>query len=264
MVGDPDAGAAQDPAAYLDRLREKWVEVPVGAAIGTIRTTTDLLKLSDAELLDEWESARRDITEGEQFSHRGWYHRLYADAVSGKKVLDIGCGFAVDSITFAQSGARVTFVDIVETNIKLAKRLCGIMGLTDVDFLFLEEMDALKALDRDFDVIMAMGSLHHAPIDVVRPEIHELLRHLKTGGRWLQLAYPRSRWVREGEPPFGKWGEITDGKGTPWAEWYDLDKLLSVMAPHRFDTVLCREFHRDNFIWFDLLYRGLGSGGSAA
>jgi len=24
-------------------------------------------------------------------------------------------------------------------------------------------------------------------------------------GRWLQLAYPKSRWIRDRRPPFNKW-----------------------------------------------------------
>ena len=42
--------------------------------------------------------------------------------------------------------------------------------------------------------------------------------------------------------------------GLPWAEWYDLDKLLGLFDHARFEVVLCREFHNSDFIWFDLLY----------
>jgi hypothetical protein len=43
----------------------------------------------------------------------------------------------------------------------------------------------------------------------------------EVGGHWLQLAYPRSRWVRDGRPRF-----------------------------------IYQEFHNNDFNWFDLLYRG--------
>ena len=45
--------------------------------------------------------------------------------------------------------------------------------------------ELLRPLDTDYDVIMAMGSMHHAPMDILKPEYQELLRHLKVGGRWL-------------------------------------------------------------------------------
>ena len=73
-----------------------------------------------------------------------------------------------------------------------------------------------------------MGSLHNAPESVMKPELQELVRHLKAGGRWLQLAYPVARWEREGSPPFDVWGQMTDGLGTPWCEPYDVPKLLNV------------------------------------
>jgi hypothetical protein len=100
-----------------------------------------------------------------------------------------------------------------------------------------------------------MGSLHHMPYKVVRDEAQELIRHLKVGGRWLQLAYPRSRWLREGRLPFNLWGSYTDGMGTPWGEWYDLPKLLSLLEPAEFDVILYREFDNNDFNWFDLVRR---------
>lgn len=237
-----------------ETLRKKWVEVPTTTT--GIQKTTRLLELSDDVLLAEWEKARVDITTGREFAHRGWYHALYADGMRGKKVMDVGSGFGVDSITFAQHGAKLTFVDLVETNLKVLERLCGILGVREARFALLEDLDSLKTLDRDYDVITALGSLHNAPAKVMKPEYQELLRHLRVQGRWLQLAYPESRWIRDGRPPFSKWGEITDGAGTPWCEWYDLPKLLSMFEPATFEVVLYQEFHDSDFNWFDLLYRG--------
>ncbi len=194
IPSDADGPAWERP---YETLRKKWVQVPTTAA-GSERTTR-LLELSDEALVAEWEKARMDITTGGEFAHRGWYHALYSDGMRGKKVMDIGSGFGVDSITFAQHGARLTFVDLVESNLKVLQRICGIMGLSDVRFVL---------------------------------------------------------FLREGRPPFSKWGEITDGFGTPWCEPYDLAKLLSMFEPAKFDVVLYQEFHNSDFNWFDLLYRG--------
>ena len=237
----------------FDTLRGKWTEVPC-TRTGYQQTET-LLELPDELLMAVWETARADITTGDQFAHRGWYHTLYAPGMRDKKVIDIGSGFGVDSLTFAQHGAKLTFIDIAESNLAVLKRLAGIMGV-EANFVWLSDLDVLKSLDHDYDVIMAMGSLHHAPQSVIQPEVHELLKHLKIGGRWLQLAYPESRWVREGRPDFSEWGLITDGAGTPWAEWYDLDKLLAMMSPATFDVVLYQEFNDSEFNWFDLRYLG--------
>lgn len=255
LAGEPSDGLGASWQLPYETLRKKWISVPSGDSV--FEKTTVLMELSDAELLAYWEKARKDITTGPEFAHRGWYHALYADFMRGKKIMDVGSGFGLDSVTFAQHGACATFVDLVETNLKVLERLCNIMGLSNVQFVLLKDLDSLKPLDTDYDVIMALGSMHHAPMDVLKPEYQELLRHLKAGGRWLQLAYPKARWVRDKRPRFAYWGLTTDGEGTPWAEWLDLEKLLCLFAPAKFDVVLYQEFHNSDFNWFDLLYRGM-------
>lgn len=235
-----------------DALREKWVEIPTTNE--EILSTVQLLALSDDDLLAKWEKTRAAVSTGAEYSHRGWYYTLYAESMRGKKVMDIGSGFGMDSITFAQHGARLTFVDLVQTNLKVLERLCKLLGLKDVEFHWFENLDSMKALDTDYDVIMAMGSLHNAPVEVMKPEYQELLRHLKVGGRWLQLAYPESLWIKHGRPTFDEWGRLLEG--SPWEEWYDVPKLLSMFGPAKFDVVLYHEFHNGDFNWFDLLYRG--------
>ena len=233
-------------------LRKRWTEIPTSGCAQL--KTPELSKLSDEELAATWSKSREEITSGQEFSHRGWYHALYADSMRGKKILDIGSGFGLDSITFGQHGAQVTFVDLAESNLQVLRRLCRIFDLHKAQFLLLENIQSFHMLDNDYDVIFAQGSLHHAPISIIKPEVQELIKHLKPGGRWIQLAYPKTRWIKDGSPPFGKWGEYTDGPGTPWAEWYDLPKLFSVFEPACFEVVLCQEFHNNEFIWFDLLY----------
>ncbi len=238
----------------IEILQGKWSEIPT-TSMGR-RKSSELLTLSDKQLLDEWMKAREDVTTGEQFSHRGWIHVLYKGSFRDKEVLDVGSGFALDSITLAQNGAHVTFLDIVEDNLQLVKRLCRLLGLHHVNFFYLKDLESLKLLQGEYDAIFAMGSLHHVPFDVAKGEANQLLHHLRIGGRWIQLAYPKTRWVKEGELPFDKWGEATDGRGTPWAEWYDLPKLLALLEPATFEIVLCQEFHHQDFIWFDLLLKG--------
>src|SRR6266581_6130066 len=226
-----DAKSAAWERPY-ETLRKRWNAVPTTRT--GIQSTASMLALSDDALLAEWEKARQDITTGPEFAHRGWYHALYADGMRGKKVMDIGSGFGVDSITFAQHGARLTFVDLVETNLKVLERLCKAMSLKDVRFVLLEDLGSLRPLDTNYDVIMAMGSLHNAPVEVMKPEYQELLRHLRLGGRWLQLAYPKSLWIKAGRPAFDKWGQMLER--SPWEEWYDVPKLLSMFEPAKFDV----------------------------
>jgi carbamoyltransferase len=233
-------------------LRARWGTVPMDVN-SSRRSSSELLQLSDTELARVWTEVRDADIHGSGFQVRGWFHEVYKEFMAGKKVLDMGCGFGISSISFAQMGARVTFADIIEDNVKLVEKVCRGLGISDrVAFQYVHELDDLASLPRDFDVITALGSLHNAPFEFMQCEVAELVRHLRIGGRWLQLAYPEARWIREGGVPFSEWGKHTDGEGTPYCEWYDLPKLLRLMAPASFEPVFYLEWHNKDFNWFDL------------
>jgi len=99
-TGNPSDGQSAVWKQPYETLRQRWNAVPTTKT--GVESTTKLLALPDHELLEAWEKARQDITTGGEFAHRGWYHALYADGMRGKRVMDVGSGFGVDSITFAQ------------------------------------------------------------------------------------------------------------------------------------------------------------------
>ncbi|MBC8035608.1 MAG: class I SAM-dependent methyltransferase [Rhizobiales bacterium] len=233
-------------------LRRKWGEVPTNtSATGRVSTVT-LLDKSPAELVAYWRSVTDPLFDDTSHETLMFPVDLYKDFLKDRKVLDIGAGLATMTLNFALAGAHVTFVDIIEDNLKVLRKICEGFGILDrVDFHYMRDVQSLTSLPCDFDVVTAMGSLHNAPIDVMRPEIQELYTHLKPGGRWLQLAYPRSRWEQEGAPPFSQWGVMTDGEGTPWAEWYDVDKLLSLFPENSMRVLFYAEWYKNAFNWFD-------------
>lgn len=230
-------------------LRRKWQIVPSGNDLR--QSSTELLRESDTNLLAHWERAKAFDTEGEGFGVRGWYHNLYRAFMPGKKVLDIGCGMAISTLCFAEMGAVLTFVDIVAENVQLVERLCKLKGIT-AQFMYMENVDSLRTLDKDYDVVTAIGSLINAPLEVVKSEVDELKCHLKAGGRWLHLAYPKSRWLRDGSPPPKKWAEMTDGPGTPWMEWHDKEKLQFLFEPSQIRFLFDCKWHNQDFNWFDI------------
>jgi hypothetical protein len=66
-------------------------------------------------------------------------------------------------------------------------------------------------------------------------------------------AYPFRRWIDQGKLPFDRWGEKTDGAGTPWAEWYDADKLVAQLRPAVFAPVLYCEYRDGAMNCIDLI-----------
>jgi FkbM family methyltransferase len=233
-------------------LAEKWHEVPVTHQDRS--STRAMLELSDEELLAVW-SRRAAATAGQKGLGVGdWEYYAYRDLFKGRNVIEVGPGLGVLGVSFLEYGARMTFIDVVEPNLKLIERVCRLKGLHDVKFLHLTRIEDLTRLEAEYDAVFAHGSLHHAPAEVIKPEFTALASRLKTGGRFIMLAYPKSRWEREGSPAFSEWGKMTDGEATPWAEWYDLAKLLEQLAPHRFHVLMTFDnIANSDMNWFDLV-----------
>jgi len=117
-----------------DLLRGKWGTVPFRQYERC--RSAELLKQNDEEILATWTDAYVSSSTGAAYSARGWYQTLYTDAFHGKKILDFGCGLAPDCVMWAErAGARVTFVDIVETNVRFVERVCRFKGV-HADFVY--------------------------------------------------------------------------------------------------------------------------------
>jgi len=247
--------AAEQSAAHWDQpfefLRQKWHEVPGHRRVDTV----DLLRLDDADLGAFWRREFELATTDGLYRARGWYHDLYAPLMRGACLADFGSGLGLDALRFASEARHVTCIDIVPENLEIIGRVAKILRLDNVSTCLISDLHSFDSLADSYDVVLAQGSLHHAPEHVVVPEMHALASRLRQGGRWVQLAYPRERWLREGRLPFHQWGERTDGPGTPWAEWLDVDELLRRLDPFHFDVLLDFTFHGDEFIWFDLIKR---------
>jgi len=241
-----------DLGSILDRLARKWHEIP-GTRLERISTRT-LLDLGDQEFLEYWERARADTSDGLRgLGVRGWYHAIYDPWVTGRNILEVGPGIGIDGVRFARAGATMTYVDVSESNLQVVARVSRLMGLPAPCVLHLVDVAALDRLDTDYDAVFACGSLHHMPSGEGKPEFDALARRLKPGGRFVMHAYPFRRWTDEGRLPFDRWGEKTDGAGTPWTEWYDTGKLVKQLRPARFAPIFYCEYRDGAMNCIDLI-----------
>jgi hypothetical protein len=238
-------------ATGLASYREKWREAPRGSDTDGRIFSTDLLAMPDEAFLTAWQdmAARRHAGE------LGWLGTLYADTFRDRRVVELGSGLGFDGIRFIEQGAAWTFCDIVPDNLAVIRRVASLKGLADrARFHAIGDDLSFAALPSDYDAAWVFGSIHHVPFEIARREALDLLGHLKPGGRWMELVYPRERWLREGAPPFEQWGKVTDGERTPWAEWHDVEKVRRRLFPAPLRTVLDFEFCSHNYRWLDLLY----------
>jgi SAM-dependent methyltransferase len=235
----------------VGQMAEKWREVPGGTDQQPRQFSDDLLQASKAYLLAWWE---RQFEAARVF--RGWYWELYGAALSGKRVLEIGSGLGFDAVQLALRGAAMTCCDIAKSNLEIIRRIAEAKGV-DIETIHIDGLASFKRAPQ-VDVVWAIGSIHHMPFAEAREETAAIVERLKAGGRWIELSYPRERWVREGSPPYQRWGQLTDGERTPWVEWYDVEKLKERLHPWRIESIMERRFESDTYIWMDcrVLSRG--------
>jgi SAM-dependent methyltransferase len=81
----------------------------------------------------------------------------FRDEVTGKAILDFGCGHGYQSVAFSQAGARIVFgLDILKSSLDIASNLASGMGLSD-RIAFADRLpDDIK-----FDVIVSQNSFEH-------------------------------------------------------------------------------------------------------
>jgi ubiquinone/menaquinone biosynthesis C-methylase UbiE len=89
-----------------------------------------------------------------------------AGDVTGKKILDVGCGSGVYSVDFARRGAqRVVGVDFSGNMLKLARQEAAQRGVADKCEFIQADFRELE-LDERFDISVAMGVFDYIPDQV--------------------------------------------------------------------------------------------------
>lgn len=117
-------------------------------------------------------------------------NRLILDKIGdikGKKILDLGCGWAEAAVYFAKRGAIVTALDISSGMLESAKKLARRENVSLSD----RKASACRTgFDNEtFDIVYAANLLHHVNLE---DTITEAFRVLKKGGifvSWDPLAH---------------------------------------------------------------------------
>jgi 2-polyprenyl-6-hydroxyphenyl methylase/3-demethylubiquinone-9 3-methyltransferase len=79
--------------------------------------------------------------------------------LAGLRLLDIGCGGGILSESMARLGARVTGIDVVEKNLRVADLHAGWSGL-DIDYRH-AAVEGLVAAGETFDLVLNMEVVEH-------------------------------------------------------------------------------------------------------
>ena len=113
------------------------------------------------------------------------YNRLLS--LDDKHILELGCGSAEITRNIASTGNNRQLTALEVDQIAHEKNL-QISDLPNVTF-GLAGAQAIPLPDASVDVVLMFKSLHHVPLELMEPSMHEIRRVLKPGGR-LYISEP--------------------------------------------------------------------------
>lgn len=130
-----------------------------------------------------------------------------AERTNARDVLEIGVGLGADHQLFAESGAKLTGVDLTERAIEHVKRRFKLFGLRS--HLQTANAECLPFADNSFDVVYSWGVLHHSPDTPAA--IREVWRVLRSGGEARVMIYHKHSLVG-----YMLWARYALLAGKPW------------------------------------------------
>ena len=105
--------------------------------------------------------------------------RLLGD-LTGKSILDVGCGEGEDAMILARLGAHVTGLDVSPGAIDLARQRAAINAVAQRTKFICAPLGEANLPEQSFDVIWIDNVLHHV-LDDLEPTLRALLRAAKPG-----------------------------------------------------------------------------------
>lgn len=201
-------------------------------------------KVVRAEFSREWfdEIDARFVDAARHFAHdeRPFGRIIPFDAITGKKVLEIGCGMGLHTELMARAGAEVTALDISPKSVAATKARLALKGLTaDVREVDAETLD----IQNEYDLIWSWGVIHHS--SRTGRVLRNLYGALKPGAQLRFMVYSldgaEAYAVMMSQYMFGFWR----GKSLDELLWGHTDGFLARYFTKDSLTNLCRTFFDD-------------------
>ena len=106
------------------------------------------------------------------------FRRRVREEAAGRVVLEYGCGTDGLAFDLATVARAVVGIDISDIAIEKARRIAALKGLDNVTFR-VDNAEAMQFADRQVDVVVGSGIVHH--LDIVKA-MREVRRVLREGG----------------------------------------------------------------------------------
>ncbi len=223
------------PIFDLTTQCKEWSSPPVGGKNVSNLIFDDMTNLQVREWAQQTYAAHYS-PEANPACAEGKYRELLGlNTTQGHRVLDFGCGFSMDGLSYAANGNTVSLADIVPGNIRAAARLFLALELLPAELIIIGDRWPFFTTSQPFDIFHSSGVLHHTPMireilqraSVLLSENGEIRLMLYTEHLWTiatELPPPDIKtrvWTHEAWPRFVKYADAVGG----YADWYSADKL---------------------------------------
>jgi SAM-dependent methyltransferase len=130
------------------------------------------------ERAEYFEAHRGDLifADADYLDHETWIRPAFAQLgdVTGKDVLDYGCGHGMAAVVLARRGANVTGFDLSSAYVDEARKRAEANGV-EASFL-VADAERLPFADMSFDAVWGCAILHHLDLDRAGRELFRVLR----------------------------------------------------------------------------------------
>lgn len=131
----------------------------------------------------EWVEQWSLFQDQELFLFQEWMHPLKLAELKNLEVLEAGCGGGQHTFFMAPYAKKITAVDL--NTVAIARE----RNHTHENIEFIEADIATMNLEKQFDVVISIGVIHHT--DDPNKTVENLIRHVKPGGKLVIWIYSR-------------------------------------------------------------------------
>lgn len=114
-------------------------------------------------------------------SWHGLYQDGFAEQLSGKRVLELGCGDGLNAIIMAKLGAEVVANDISSESGRIIIQAAKELGLNNIRPMT-GDFAEVPIEDRSFDFVVGKAFLHHLTMELESEYLQKVSRILKRDG----------------------------------------------------------------------------------